>query len=125
MKDSKSRNLIFIILLLTLIAIVEVEHPPPDKHYFEGRTNVRFGQIASGKHVAKDGKLRKISGHSYGVREYDAEADAVLEALEGNRSEIFLIIRGIADYTDWSRKEWQPYSSMAAAAYMKTLIMYL
>jgi hypothetical protein len=51
------------------------------------------------------------------------EADAVLESLEGNGNESFLIIRGIVDYTDWSRKEWQPYSSMAAAAYMKTLIM--
>jgi hypothetical protein len=61
----------------------------------------------------------------YGVRAYDAEADAVLESLEGNRSESYLIMRGIADYTDGSRKEWQPYSSMAAAAYMKTLIMYL
>ena len=102
--------------------VVEVEHPPPDKHYFEGRTNVRFGQIASGKHVAKDGKLRKIFARIYGVRAYDAEADVVLEALEGNRSESCLIIRGIADYTDGSRKEWQPYSSMAAAAYMKMLL---
>jgi hypothetical protein len=59
--------------------VVELEHPPPDKHYFERKTNVRFGQIASGKHVAKDGKLRKIFGRSYGVRAYDAEADAVLE----------------------------------------------
>jgi nucleoside phosphorylase len=103
--------------------VVEVEHPPADKHYFEGRTNVRFGPIASGKHVAKDGKLRKIFARTYGVRAYDAEADAVLESLEGNRNESFLIIRDIADYTDGSRKEWQPYSSMAAAAYMKTLIM--
>ena len=103
--------------------VVEVEHPPADKHYFEGRTNVRFGPIASGKHVAKDGKLRKIFARTYGVRAYDAEADAVLESLEGNRNESFLIIRGIVDYTDGSRKEWQPYSSMAAAAYMKTLIM--
>jgi hypothetical protein len=68
-------------------------HPPPDKRYFEGKTNVRFGPITSGKHVAKDGKLRKIFGRSYGVRAYDAEADAVLESLEGNRSEQFLIIR--------------------------------
>jgi hypothetical protein len=41
---------------------------PADKHYFEGRTNVRFGPIASGKHVAKDGKLRKIFARTYGVR---------------------------------------------------------
>ena len=85
--------------------VVELEHPPPDERYFEGKTNVRFRQIASGKHVAKHGKLRKIFGRSYGVRAYDAEADAVLESLEGNRSERFLIISGIVDYTDGSRKE--------------------
>jgi hypothetical protein len=87
----------------------EVEHPPADKHYFDGRTNVRFGPIASGKYVAKDGKLRKIFARTYGVR---AEADAVLESLEGNRNESFLIIRDIADYTDGSRKEWQVLSGL-------------
>lgn len=103
--------------------VVEVEHPKGDKHYFEGRTNVRFGAIAGGKHVAKDSKLRKVFARLYDVRAYDSEADAVLESLEGNRNESFLVIRGIADYADGTRKEWQPYSSMAAAAYMKTLIM--
>jgi hypothetical protein len=45
-------------------------------------------------------ELRKIFARTYGVRAYDAEADAVLESLEGNRSERLLIISGIVDYTE-------------------------
>jgi len=44
-----------------------------------------------------------------------------LNHLKGIETKVFLLYS--ADYTDGSRKEWQPYSSMAAAAYMKTLIM--
>jgi hypothetical protein len=34
-----------------------------------------------------------------------------------------MIIRGISDYHDGTlNKEWQPYSSLCAASFMKTLI---
>ncbi|XP_052077843.1 uncharacterized protein LOC127715718 [Mytilus californianus] len=105
--------------------VVEVQHPSGDRNYNEGRTNVRFGAISNGMNIAKDGKLRKTFARLYGIKAYDLDTDAILESLEGNRNESFLIIRGIADYADGSRKEWQPYSAMAAAAYMKTLIMAL
>ncbi|CAC5424880.1 unnamed protein product [Mytilus coruscus] len=105
--------------------VVEVQHPSGDRNYIEGRTNVRFGAISNGMNIAKDGKLRKTFARLYGIKAYDLDTDAILESLDGNRNESFLIIRGIADYADGSRKEWQPYSAMAAAAYMKTLIMAL
>ncbi|CAC5425807.1 unnamed protein product [Mytilus coruscus] len=105
--------------------VVEVQHPSGDRNYVEGRTNVRFGAISNGMNIAKDGKLRKTFARLYGIKAYDLDTEAILESLDGNRNESFLIIRGIADYADGSRKEWQPYSAMAAAAYMKTLIMAL
>ncbi|CAC5409421.1 unnamed protein product [Mytilus coruscus] len=105
--------------------VVEVQHPSGDRNYIEGRTNVRFGAISNEMNIAKDGKLRKTFARLYGIKAYDLDTDAILESLEGNRNESFLIIRRIADYADGSRKEWQPYSAMAAAAYMKTLIMAL
>lgn len=103
--------------------VVEVEHPPAGEHYVIGRTNVRLGTIGGGGNIAKDTKLRKTFSRLYGIKAYDMDTEAVLESLEGNRNESYLIIRGISDYTDGSRKEWQPYSAMAAAAYMKTLVM--
>ncbi|CAC5366238.1 unnamed protein product [Mytilus coruscus] len=105
--------------------VVKVHHPPGDRNYIEGRTNVWFGALSNGMNIAKDGKLRKTFARLYGIKAYDLDTDAILESLEGNRNESFFIIRGIADYADGSRKEWQPYSAMAAAAYMKTLIMAL
>ncbi|CAC5409417.1 unnamed protein product [Mytilus coruscus] len=105
--------------------VVEVQYPSGDRNYIEGRTNVRFGAISGGMDIAKDGKLRKSFAGLYGIKAYDLDTDAILESLDGNRNESFLIIRGIADYAEGSRKEWQPYSAMAAAAYTKTLIMAL
>lgn len=105
--------------------VVEVEHPAAGNHYTIGRTNVRFGTIAGGGNIAKDMKVRKIFAKLYGIKAYDTDTEDVLESLEGNRNESYLIIRGISDYGDGSRKEWQPYSAMAAAAYMKTLVMAL
>ncbi|CAG2212348.1 unnamed protein product [Mytilus edulis] len=75
--------------------VVEVQHPSGDKNYIEGRTNVRFGAISNGMNIAKDGKLRKTFARLYGIKAYDLDTDAILESLEGNRNESFLIIRGL------------------------------
>ena len=51
------------------------------------------------------------------------EYDAVIESVFGNRKDSYIIVRGIADYKDGSRKkEWQPYASLAAAAFTKAII---
>ncbi|KAJ6224168.1 hypothetical protein RDWZM_002713 [Blomia tropicalis] len=40
-----------------------------------------------------------------------------------NRKECFMILRGIADYKDGTRKkEWQPYAALSAAAFMKAVL---
>ena len=41
----------------------------------------------------------------------------------GNRKDCYIIVRGISDYKDGTRKkEWQPYASLAAAAFTKAVI---
>ena len=61
---------------------------------------------------------------TYGSEHMTQKQTQFLKHLKGIETNVFLLlIRGIADYTDGSRKEWQPYSSMAAAVYMKTFIM--
>ncbi|CAC5409420.1 unnamed protein product [Mytilus coruscus] len=77
------------------VTVVEVQHPSGDKNYIEGRTNVRFGTISNGMNIATDGKLRKTFARLYGIKAYDLDTDAILESLDGNRNESFLIIRGL------------------------------
>ena len=51
---------------------------------------------------------------------------AVMQSIEGNRKDNFTIVRGVSDYIDGTqRREWQPYASLIAAAYAKTLILQL
>lgn len=102
--------------------VVQIEHPTPEFGYREGHPNIRYGIIAGGKLVARTEHLRKSFAQQYAVRAFDGEFDGVFESLEGNRNESFLIIRGMADYQDGSKKEWQPYAALAAASYMKALI---
>ena len=106
---------------------VQVEHPKPPKGqealYKEGQTHVRYGPIASGKYIARNEKLRYDFARKFGIVAYDTELDACLDAISGSRKESFIIIRGISDYQDGSKsKEWQPYASLVAAAYMKALV---
>ena len=47
----------------------------------------------------------------------------VLESIVGNRKESFLFVRGACDYFDGTKNVvWQPYSALAAAAFMKSVI---
>lgn len=101
---------------------LELEHPAAGKGYRVGQSNCRLGVIASGKLVSRSPRLRQSFAEINGIRAYDSDVTAVLESLEGNRNNSFIIIRGISDYSSGSRKEWQPYASLAAAAYMKSLI---
>ena len=106
---------------------VQVEHPKAPKGqeglYKEGQTHVRYGPIASGKYIARNEKLRYDFARKFGVMAYDTELDACLDAVTGSRKDSFVVIRGISDYQDGSKsKEWQPYASLVAAAYMKALV---
>lgn len=48
---------------------------------------------------------------------------SVLDSVIGNCKESFILVKGIADYKDgWSTKKWQNYSSLAAAAVMKSIV---
>jgi len=47
-----------------------------------------------------------------------------MDSIAGNCKDSFLVIRGIADYGDgMSKREWQPYAAVAAASYMKALLL--
>lgn len=84
---------------------------------------VHLGPIAAGRQVSKDDQLRQDFASRFGILAFDTEYDAVIESVYGNRKDSYIIVRGIADYKDGSRKkEWQPYASLAAAAFTKAII---
>jgi hypothetical protein len=102
--------------------VIDVEHPAPSqKDYY--RPKIRFGMIAGGKNLLNNDYLKMTLAEKCNVLCFDSEIDQVIAAVQGNRTESFMVIRGIADYHDGTlNKEWQPFSALCAAAFMKTLI---
>jgi len=102
--------------------IVEVKHPDNIKKDYHKPT-IRFGMIAGGKNILTNDYLKTTLCDRCNVLCFDSEIDQVIAAVQGNRTESFMIIRGISDYHDGTlNKEWQPFSSLCAAAFMKTII---
>jgi nucleoside phosphorylase len=106
--------------------LIEVAHPvPQDKTVKrqEGCPRIHLSTIASGRQVVRDDRLRQQFASEVGALAFDCEFDAVIESVLGNCKDSFIIIRGISDYKDGTRrKEWQPYASLAAASVMKAII---
>ena len=109
--------------------IVEVNHPEDaiggggGRRRPHGLPMLRFGKIAGGERVVRDEQLRHVLSEQHGIVCFDGDMDQVMESIEGNRKESFMLIRGICDYSDGSTsKEWQPYAALCAAAFAKTVI---
>ncbi|RUS78721.1 hypothetical protein EGW08_013508 [Elysia chlorotica] len=109
--------------------VIQVDHPRPQgftaRHHREGQTQVRYGVIACGQRVSRADPVRSDFALMNGVKAYQQEHDAVLESLEGNCCESYLVVLGMCDYADGSKKEWMSYAALAAAAYVKSLILTL
>ncbi|XP_074658001.1 uncharacterized protein LOC141910980 isoform X2 [Tubulanus polymorphus] len=108
--------------------LLQYEHPAPPAGVTRNnnRPVVHLGAIGSGKFISRNDVLRDQFADICGVIAFDYEFDSVLKSLEGNRNDSFILIRGAADYADGSKmKEWQPYAALAAAAYMKAVVMAL
>jgi len=103
------------------------DHPMPSSKY-DMKVNapcVRHAAIASGKLITRTPEVREEFAVTHQVAAFDLDMEAVLASLEGNRNESFLVVRGVCDYWDGSRRDWQPYAALAAAAYTKALVMAL
>ncbi|XP_035829271.1 uncharacterized protein LOC101849581 isoform X3 [Aplysia californica] len=110
-------------------SVIQVEHPRPTgyaaRNYKEGQTNVKYGVIGCGQRVARADPLRRDFAQMNGIKAFHQEHDAVLESVEGNCCESYLVILGMCDYEDGFKKEWRSYAALAAAAYMKALVLQL
>ena len=102
--------------------VVEVKHPSNGSRDHL-RPTLRFGMIAGGKNILTNDYFKTTLSEKCNVLCFDLEIDQVIAAVQGNRIESFMIIRGISDYHDGTlNKEWQPFSALCAAAFMKTVI---
>lgn len=106
--------------------MIEADHPmdqnAPDRRAY-GLPVIKFGKIGGGKSVSLDESLRKAVSEQYGIACFDSDLDQVMESIDGNRKDSFIIIRSITDYADGTtNKEWQPYASLCAASFAKAII---
>uniref|UniRef100_A0A0B7AVT3 Uncharacterized protein n=1 Tax=Arion vulgaris TaxID=1028688 RepID=A0A0B7AVT3_9EUPU len=110
-------------------SVIQVEHPIPKgyaaRNFNEGWTNVRYGAIGCGQKVSRSDPLRGDFAQMNGIKAFQQEHDAVLEAIEGSCCDSYLVILGMCDYEDGNKQEWRCYAALAAAAYMKSLILQL
>ncbi|KER22108.1 hypothetical protein T265_09726 [Opisthorchis viverrini] len=109
---------------------VDIKHPeiPEDleRFYPPGIPAVRLGCFGSGRPITDNDKLRDFFAKEHQLLSYDSEYDQVLESVLGNGLNSFLIIRGMADYVEGRQDtQWQPYAALAAASFMKAVILEL
>ncbi|KAK6180884.1 hypothetical protein SNE40_008854 [Patella caerulea] len=105
--------------------VIEVQHPfPPEGAVVrEGMPRLHYGVFGAGSRVVRSDATRLDFASRYNISAFDSEFDQVLESIVGNRKDSFMIIRGIADYSDGSKnKKWQSYAALAAATVTKTVI---
>lgn len=107
---------------------IHIKHPKPPRGaeflYRENQPTLRYGIITSGRPITRSQDLRSEFAEASGTIAFNLDYSPVLESIEGNRTESFIVIRGVCDYEDGSKKkEWQPYASLCAAAYMKAMIL--
>ena len=78
---------------------------------------IHYGLIASANQLMKDAMVRDRLAAEKDVLCFEMEAAGLMNHFP------CLVIRGICDYSDSHKsKEWQGYSAMAAAAYVKDLL---
>ncbi|CAL1532447.1 unnamed protein product [Lymnaea stagnalis] len=77
---------------------VQVDHPRPlsysAKNYMEGQTNIRYGVVGCGHKVSRTDPLRRDFAQMNGIKAFHQEHDAVMESIEGNCCESYIVILG-------------------------------
>ena len=109
---------------------IEVSHPEAADDEIDlrrdGRPMCHFGPIGSGKPAVSNELIKQRMISEFGLRAFDSEFDPVVESIYGNCKESYIMIRGISDYKDGrKKKEWQQYSALVSAAFMKSIIVNL
>ncbi len=100
-----------------------IEHPTGARHTPE----VFLGPIASSNSVQGDINKRDALRERFKVKAVEMEGSGIADATWEYETSGYLVIRGTCDYCDHRTKHlqtdaWKPYASMAAAAYLRSLL---
>jgi len=109
--------------------ISEAHHPAvasdSPRSRYPSRPIIYHGLVGSGASMNNE-ENRQAFSQLNELKAIDCGLLSVLNSIEDNSKDSFVVIRGIADYTDGlDKREWQPYASLAAAAYAKSIILSL
>lgn len=122
--------------------VIEVAHPQSTDTVDGPLGNrIHLGPIGSGKDLVRSDTSRIEFAKKFGLLATDVELSSVLDSITGNCRDSFIVVKGIilaisvilryfinflsgiSDYKDGtSTRKWQNYSSLAAAAVMKSII---
>lgn len=110
--------------------VKEVQHPiirrGSTRDMKPHRPVVHYDVIGGGEALLGDYNKRRTFAMLTGAKAIDPGYQPVLEAIEEAQKDSVAIIRGIADYSDGrSDSHWQPYASLAAAAFARALLLEL
>jgi len=111
---------------ILLIGGEEMAHP--DDSGFgrrRGFPRVHRGVVASGDQLVRDAAQRDRLAGQYGAYAIEMEGAGIAVG-SMHRSVPWFMVRGIADYCDNKTKndQWHPYASLAAAAYVRALLVH-
>ncbi len=87
-----------------------------------GKPKIHFGSVAAGRQVVEDDQLRQEFSARHGTKCFDAELDAVVESIYGNRKDQYMLIRGAAAYGGDGDDEWRLHASLMAAAVLRAVV---
>lgn len=107
---------------------VLLEHPRPlgtrqNKFYKENMSNIRYGPVASNKHVARNRQLRMEFAESISCVAYVEDSRVIMEELQKFEKNSFAFVCGTADYfSGRSNLDWQPHAALCAASMAKHVV---
>jgi nucleoside phosphorylase len=96
---------------------------PPDPERRPGQPRVFLGPIASANTLLKDPSKRDALRSQFGVKAVEMEGSGIQDA-SWTHGVGYLVVRGICDYCDRNKNDdWQKYAAMAAAGYLRALLV--
>jgi nucleoside phosphorylase len=100
----------------------EIVLHPSDPDRSPRLPRVHRGAVASADTLQKDPRIRDSLRDKWDVRAIEMEGSGVQNAAWMQGKDI-MIVRGICDYCDrYKNDRWQPYASLVAAAYARSII---
>jgi nucleoside phosphorylase len=96
--------------------------PPLNRQRRPGQPRIFRGPVAAANILLKDPTTRERLRKQFGAKAVEMESSGIADAT-WNHGVGYLVVRGVCDYGDGTKKDlWQQYAALAAAAYVRALL---